>query len=143
MKKIGSLLAIGVVAAGTVAALAEPAMASDYNRTVRICNHANERIQVARVLDESGSMVSRGWYGIDNGDCVSLVGRFMRIKSASHTWNFRDSYTTQFCVSREAFRIYQPSGQASCSTAGGYMATFSSVPAGDGVLDFIPGPAQD
>lgn len=143
MKRIGALLAAGAIVTGAVVGLAEPAMASDYNRTVYFCNHANQTISIARVVDESGSLVSRGWYNIQNEQCQSLTGRFMRIKSSDHNWEFRGSYNTQFCVSDTAFGIYSPSGTASCRTAGGYMTSFSSVPAGSGVYNFTAGPAVD
>ncbi|GIF02331.1 DUF1036 domain-containing protein [Paractinoplanes rishiriensis] len=133
MGKIGVLLATGAAVSGAVVGFAGPAAASDYNRTVNICNYSNERVQVAKISDQAGGMVSEGWYSYENGECSTLTGRFMRIKSADgSTWTFSGTYTTQFCVASKAFTIYSPNSESACDTYGGTMATFSSVPAGSG-----------
>jgi uncharacterized membrane protein len=133
MGKFGALLATGVAVSGAVVGFAAPAAASDFNRTVNICNYTNRTVQVAKVSDQAGGMASEGWYTYDNGECSTLTGRFMRIKASDGaTWSFNGTFTTQFCVSSKAFTIYSPSSQSACDTFGGTMATFSSVPAGSG-----------
>jgi uncharacterized membrane protein len=142
MGKVRALSATGVAISAAIFGLAGPAAASDYNRTVNICNYSNEGVQVAKVSDQAGGMVSEGWYLYDNGECATLTGRFMRIKASDGgTWNFHEAPTTQFCVTSSAFTIYSPNRQSACDTYGGTMATFASVPAGSGTYNYNLRPA--
>jgi uncharacterized membrane protein len=122
---------------------AGPAAASDSNRTVNICNYSNESVQVAKVSDRAGGMVSEGWYTYSNGECSTLTGRFMRVQAADDgTWTFSATFTTRFCVASKPFTIYSPNSESACDTYGGRMETFSSVPAGSGTYNFNLRPAD-
>jgi uncharacterized membrane protein len=142
VRKLSALLATVIAVSGAVVGFAGPAAASDFNRTVNICNYSNRNAQVAKVSDQAGGMVSEGWYTYVNGECGTLTGRFMRIKAANgDTWSFSGTFKTQFCVSSMAFTIYSPNSESACDTYGGTMATFSSVPAGSGTYNLNLRPA--
>jgi uncharacterized membrane protein len=88
--------------------------------------------------------VSEGWWTYVNGECSEMTARYLRIRAASEGgWALDDEPTSDFCVKSEVFEIFSPMGRSSCDTAGGYMATFSSVPSGSGTYQYNLGPSSD
>jgi uncharacterized membrane protein len=145
MRKAGALLATGITFSVAIVGWAGPARASDSNRLVNICNYSNQKVSVARVLDMPGGMVSSGWQNYANGECRALDARFMRIQAyadGSTYWQLA-TFTSQFCVTNEAFTIYSPSSPSACRTAVGYMTPFYSVPAGSETYNLNLRPAPD
>jgi uncharacterized membrane protein len=138
MRKVGALLTAGATFSGVIVGLAGPASASDSNRPVNVCNYSNRKVSVARVLDMPGGMVSKGWTNYENGVCKVLDARFLRMQSyggGSTIWTF-DTYESEFCAKNEVYVIYSPSSPSACTIAGGFMTSFSSVPAGSGTYTF-------
>jgi uncharacterized membrane protein len=118
-----------LAAAAALAALSLPARAD-----FQICNRMSYVVEAAVGLQESGALVTRGWYRVDPGQCrVTVEGTVNADHFYVHaralppygTSPTPQSGHAELCVGKQNFII--PSAGRGCSRAGQQLARFTEV----------------
>ena len=121
---LACIAALAAVAASTLPAQAE----------FQICNRMSYVVEAAIGLQESGALVTRGWYRVDPGQCrVTVEGnvkadRFYvhaRALPAYGTSPTPQSAHAELCVGKQQFIV--PSAGRGCSRPGQQLVRFTEV----------------
>lgn len=116
---------------------------SSSDRLVHICNHSNGGVYVALAQDYQGDFASRGWWSIDNTGCRDLWARYLyveRVGNPNYHWYISPDLLSMCVVYPGPFTVFQPYSAFACSTAGGRMVSYASVPEGSGTYNWTLGP---
>ena len=125
MKKPLALIA----ATAALATLASPARAD-----FQICNRMSYVVEAAVGLQEAGSLVTRGWYRVDPGQCRATVegvvkaDHFYVHARALPAYGMSPSPqagNAELCVGKQQFIV--PAAGRGCSRAGQQLARFTEV----------------
>jgi uncharacterized membrane protein len=118
-----------IAATAALAALCAPARAD-----FQICNRMSYVVEAAIGLQEAGSLVTRGWYRIDPGQCRSTVEGAVnadqfyvhaRALPAYGTSPSPQAGNAELCVGRQNFIV--PAAGRGCSRPGQQLARFTEV----------------
>jgi uncharacterized membrane protein len=121
------LALLGAMAA--LATLPTPARAD-----FQICNRMSYVVEAAVGLQEAGSLVTRGWYRIDPGQCRPTVEGVVkadhfyvhaRALPAYGTSPLPQTGNAELCVGKQQFIV--PAAGRGCSRAGQQLASFTEV----------------
>jgi uncharacterized membrane protein len=118
-----------IAATAALTAFANPARAD-----FRICNRMSYVVEAAVGLQESGALVTRGWYRVDPGQCRATVEGTV---NADHfyvharalppygTSPSPQAGNAELCVGKQQFIV--PAAGRGCSRAGQQLARFTEV----------------
>lgn len=97
-----------------------------------VCNETPHRATVAIGYKDGGGWTSEGWWGVDPGDCRTVISEdlstkflYWRATSADLSWP-HDSY--MFCTDASAFTIH---GDTECQTRGYKREGFNKIELGE------------
>lgn len=98
---------------------------------LEVCNQTDLRASVAIGYNEDGTWTSEGWWLVDAGDCVTMVGG--DLKKRYYYWHATNAdgafagESYEFCVTSEVFTIQ---GDTDCAQRGYAPGDFSEADTG-------------